>query len=116
MERNYQIIAVDFDGTLCFSKWPDCGEPNQALINYLKKWKSDGNKLILWTCRIGEALSNAVAWCQEHGLEFDAVNDNLPEIVEYYGTNSRKITCDWYIDDRMMHLPQIVRLYEFNIR
>ena len=40
MERNYQIIAVDFDGTLCFSKWPDCGEPNQVLINYLKKWKS----------------------------------------------------------------------------
>ena len=36
MKRNYQIIAVDFDGTLCFSKWPDCGEPNQALINYLK--------------------------------------------------------------------------------
>lgn len=42
MERNYKIIAVDFDGTLCFSKWPDYGEPNQALINYLKKWKSDG--------------------------------------------------------------------------
>ncbi len=42
MERNYEIIAVDFDGTLCFSKWPECGEPNQALINYLKKWKSDG--------------------------------------------------------------------------
>lgn len=56
MERNYQIISVDFDGTLCFSKWPDCDEPNQALINYLKKWKSDGNKLILWICRIGEAL------------------------------------------------------------
>ena len=95
-----EIIAVDFDGTLCFSKWPDCGEPNQALINYLKKWKSDGNKLILWTCRIGEALSNAVDWCRGHGLEFDAVNDNLPEIIEYYGSNSRKITCDWYIDDR----------------
>ena len=44
MERNYQIIAVDFDGTLCFSKWPDCGEPNQALINYLKKWKAVANK------------------------------------------------------------------------
>ena len=87
MERNYQIIAVDFDGTLCFSKWPDCGEPNQALINYLKKWKADGNKLILWTCRIGDALSNAVEWCRNHGLEFDAVNDNLPEIVEYYGSN-----------------------------
>lgn len=102
------VVAVDFDSTLCFSKWPDCGEPNQALINSLKKWKFDGNKLILWTCRIGEALSNAVAWCQEYGLEFDAVNDNLPEIVEYYGSNSRKVTCDWYIDDRML-LPETIK-------
>lgn len=65
MERNYQIIAVDFDDTLCFSKWPECGEPNQALINYLKKLKSDGNKLIRWTCRTVEALSKAVEWCRE---------------------------------------------------
>lgn len=107
MERNYQIIAVDFDGTLYFSKWPECGEPNQALINYLKKWKSDGNKLSLWTCRIGEALSNAVAWCRDYGLKFDAINDNLQGIVEFYGSNSRKITCDWYIDDRSL-LPNDV--------
>lgn len=100
MERNYQIIAVDFDVTLCFSKWPKCWKPNQALINYLKKWKSDGNKLILCTCRAGEALSKAVEWCREQNLEFDAVNDNLPEIVEFYGSNSRKVTCDWYINDR----------------
>ncbi len=33
----------------------------------------------LWTCRAGEALSKAVEWCREHDLEFDAVNDNLPE-------------------------------------
>ena len=30
----------------------------------------------------------------------DNENDNLPEIVELYGNNSRKITCDLYIDDR----------------
>ena len=24
----YQIIAVDFDGTLCYSEWPALGEPN----------------------------------------------------------------------------------------
>lgn len=104
MERDYEIIAVDFDGTLCFSNWPDCGEPNHRLINYLKKLKSAGNKLILWTCRDGESLSKAVDWCKEQDLEFDAINDNLPEIVAYYGSNSRKITCDWYIDDRMLSL------------
>ncbi|MDD3663468.1 MAG: hypothetical protein PHT84_06490 [Candidatus Pacebacteria bacterium] len=104
MEKDYEIIAVDFDGTLCYSNWPELGEPNQALIAYLKNWKNNGNKLILWTCRIGDALSKAVEWCQNQGLEFDAVNDNLPEIVEYYGSNSRKITCDYYIDDRMMEV------------
>ena len=52
---NFQTIAVDFDGTLCYSKWPDCGQPNQPLITYLQEWRRNGNKLILWTCRAGEA-------------------------------------------------------------
>ena len=38
--------------------------------------------------------------CRENGLEFDAVNDDLPEVIELYGTNSRKITADFYIDDK----------------
>ena len=105
--NNFKTIAVDFDGTLCFSSWPDLGEPNTPLIEYLKQWKSDGNKLILWTCRAGEALEKAVSWCREHQLEFDAINDNLPEIVEMYGNNSRKITCDYYIDDKAV-LPAMV--------
>ncbi|MCR4599082.1 MAG: hypothetical protein K5678_08630 [Acetatifactor sp.] len=104
---NYEIIAVDFDGTLCYSNWPALGEPNLSLIEYLKNWKRKGNKLILWTCRAGEALENAVTWCYEQGLMFDAVNDNLPEIVEKYGNNSRKITCDYYIDDRAK-LPDFI--------
>ena len=108
MENNFKTIAVDFDGTLCFSKWPELGEPKQPLIDYLQKWKSQGDKLILWTCRAGDALDAAVAWCQSHQLEFDAVNDNLPEIIEYYGTNSRKISCDYYIDDRML-FPNIAK-------
>ena len=105
--NNYQIIAVDFDGTLCFSNWPELGEPNLPLIRYLIAQKRAGNKLILWTCRAGEALENAVSWCRDHQLEFDAVNDNLPEIIEKYGTNSRKITCDCYIDDKAI-LPDML--------
>ena len=69
---DFQTIAVDFDGTLCYSKWPELGQPNQALIEYLQEWKR---------------------------------NDNLPEIREFYGHNSRKISCDYYIDDRML-LPE----------
>lgn len=102
MEHTYQSIAVDFDGTLCFSNWPELGEPNMPLISFLREWKEAGNKLILWTCRAGEPLTQAVKWCSDYNLEFDAVNDNLPEVVELYGNNSRKITCDYYIDDRML--------------
>ena len=98
--NTYQIIAVDFDGTLCFSNWAELGEPSLPLIRYLIEQKRCGNKLILWTCRAGDALEKAVSWCRDQQLEFDAINDNLPEIVEMYGNNSRKITCDYYIDDK----------------
>ena len=97
---DYSIIAVDFDGTLCYSNWPELGEPNRPLIEYLQAQQRSGNKLILWTCRAGEALEKAVSWCKDQNLTFDAVNDNLPEVIEMYGTNSRKITCDYYIDDK----------------
>lgn len=104
---NYRF-TFSYDGTLCYSKWPELDQPNLALIEYLQEWKRNGNKLILWTCRAGEALSKAVEWCREQNLEFDAVNDNLPEIIEFYGHNSRKISCDYYIDDRML-LPETQR-------
>ena len=95
------IIAVDFDGVLSSAgKWPGVGEPNEALMNWLSDLRTGGHKVILWTCRVGEALESAVAQCREHGLEFDAVNDNIPEIVEKYGVNGRKITADYYIDDK----------------
>lgn len=111
MDMNYRIIAVDFDGTLCYSNWPDLGEPNRPLIEYLKHWKSGGNKLILWTCRAGAALENALRWCSDQDLEFDAVNDNLPEIIALYGNNSRKISCDYYIDDRMLLPNALTEIY-----
>ena len=34
-EKYKKTIAVDFDGTLAFGKWPECGEPNMRLINFI---------------------------------------------------------------------------------
>ena len=95
-----KIYAVDFDGTLSFGDWPEVGPANKELISFLLSRKSCGDKLILWTCRVGTALQDAIDFCAQRGLVFDAVNDNLPEVVERYGANSRKITCDYYVDDR----------------
>lgn len=98
-----QIIAVDFDGTLCESKFPGIGEPKWELIELLKKYRQD-NILILWTCRAGKDLDDAIWWCGEHGLQFDYVNENTRENLEKYGgRDNRKIYADLYIDDKSAH-------------
>lgn len=102
---DFNIIAVDFDGTLCENKWPEIGEPNKELIVYLKKRQEAGDKLVLWTCRVGKILDNAVAWSAEQGIIFDAVNENLPEMVAFFGTDTKKIFANEYIDDRNAWLP-----------
>lgn len=95
------VYAIDFDGTLCQNAWPNIGEPYEITIERLKlRKKKFGVKLILWTCREGMALVDAIVWCAQHGLFFDAVNDNLPEHKEYFGGNCRKIFADYYIDDK----------------
>ena len=98
------IYAIDFDGTLCHSDYPEMGEPNNHVIEFCKQRREEGHKLILWTCRSGEQLEKAVKWCREQGLEFDAINDNLPEQTERFGNNSRKVFADYYIDDKSLVL------------
>lgn len=102
MEMNFKIIAVDFDGTLCTNRWPDIGEPNASLIKCLKQEALSGTKLILWTCRTGDLLDEACAWCTNQGLYFDAVNDNIPEAASLFGGDSRKVFAHLYLDDKAL--------------
>ena len=98
---DYKTYAVDFDGTLCENNWPGIGEPNSYLIRNLRYAREKlGHKLILWTCREGILLVEAIVWCAQQGLFFDAVNDNLPDHKERFGGNCRKIFADAYIDDK----------------
>lgn len=105
MNSRRKIIAVDFDNTLCLNKesvkWPFLGEENKELVEALKRLQAEGVALILWTCREGKLLECAVEWCKSQcGLTFDAVNDNIESTKTFFGVNSRKIHCDYYIDDK----------------
>ncbi len=99
-KNKYDIIAVDFDGTLCKDCYPKIGEANQALIFFLKEYQKQGSKIILWTCRCGNLLEEAIRWCATNGLLFDAINSNVSENILQYGSDSRKIYADLYIDDK----------------
>lgn len=105
-DRSYTIFAVDFDGVLCRNAWPKIGEPLEKNIEWIRELRALGNKIILWTNRERLRLDQAVEWCREHGLEFDAINDNLPEVIAYYGDNPRKISADYYIDDKAILLGE----------
>ena len=59
--------------------------------------------MILNTCRQGKRLEEALTWCAAHGIEFDAVNENLKERIDQYGGDCRKISADYYIDDLNLH-------------
>ena len=101
------VYAIDFDNTLCENKYPEIGAPKCDVINFCKARKAEGHKLILWTCREGELLCKAVAWCAYWGLQFDAHNNNLPELIAEYGGDRRKISADYYIDDRSLFLKGV---------
>ena len=70
-----KAIAIDFDGCLCTDTFPAIGEPNWAVINRAKAEQRRGAGLILWTCREGQLLQEAVEACQSWGLTFDSVNE-----------------------------------------
>ena len=108
-----RIIAVDFDGTLCENKYPDIGAPIPRVIEFVKRQKADDNIIILWTCRAGQQLADAVTWCKNQGLIFDYINENVKENVAMYGGDTRKVFADVYIDDKTL-LPQQIIIKESN--
>lgn len=97
----HTVIAVDFDGTLCISDEPGRLVPNESLFSMISMLREMGYEFILWTCRECGELDEAVDWLDAQGIQFDAVNDNVPSIISIFGgTNSRKIHADEYWDDR----------------
>ena len=95
-----KILAVDFDGTLCENCYPAIGNPKIEIIERLKECQKSGNKLILWTCRSDNYLKDAVDWCKEHGLVFDAVNSNPNCEIAKWNNDPRKVGADYYLDDK----------------
>lgn len=97
----HRIIGVDFDGTLAISRgtYPEITGEITEILDYVTEEQAKGAYVILITMREGKELEDAVKWCRNRGLVFDAVNDNLDFMKEFFHNNPRKIFCTEYIDD-----------------
>lgn len=100
------IYAIDFDGTLAYTRFPEIISANDKMIAFVKTLKAMGHKVILWTSRTGRDLQDAVEWCRKQGLVFDSVNKPLPEQVARWENDTRKIYADYYIDDKAVTLKE----------
>lgn len=108
------IIAVDFDGTLHTGTWPGIGSPAPYAREMMQKLKNDGHYLIVWTCREGQRLTEAINWLLEKGIPFDRVNEHSPGVVEKYGYPARKVYAHCYVDDKQVGgLPTWPEIYEY---
>ena len=101
-----KIIAVDFDGCLVTNKFPEVGDPINKTISRLKQEQANGAKVILWTNRRYKPLDDAVKFCKEQGIHLDAINANLPEIIEAFGGDTRKVFANEYWDDRAVYMAE----------
>lgn len=97
-------IACDFDDTLVKNAFPKIiakdENINWDLVNKLKDEVKSGKKLVLFTNRTGQALDDAVTFCNDVlGLVFDAINDNIKEVKDL-GLDPRKIWYNVLYDDK----------------
>ena len=92
------IIATDFDDTLVVSYGFPKFDETTKWFHTLKATKEEypNVKVILWTCREGKYLEDAIAFCKEHGL---AVNEDIPSSLAWKG-KTRKPFAHIYVDDR----------------
>lgn len=95
MQRD-KVIAIDFDGVIYDKKRKQLVE---GASNAIKTLNENGYILVLWTCRTGNTLSNAINILKRHELYecFYCINQN-PKFIKY--KTSCKVCAAVYIDDR----------------
>lgn len=95
------IIAVDFDGTLFRDAFPAVGEVMPGAVEAMRALHRAGHYLIIWTCRYGDRLLDAVNALATHGIPFDRINDHNPDnVAKYGGESGKKVYAHLYIDDK----------------
>ncbi|MDN4755017.1 hypothetical protein QYZ87_10915 [Porphyromonadaceae bacterium W3.11] len=85
------VIAVDFDGVINASPYPEVGVVVNGARDAMQELKRRGHHLIIWTCREGQDQTDAINFLLEKGIPFDNINCNARENFERYSNDCRKV-------------------------
>jgi guanylate kinase len=96
-------LLIDFDGCVTEGdSYPKVAPPRVDAIRVLNTWYRQGHTILFASCREGKYQEDAEATLALYGIPYHYFNQNKPERIEQYGHDSRKIGCDFLIDDREM--------------
>jgi len=94
------IIAIDFDNTIVEPLYPEIGVLKANCKRIINKWYNLGHAIIINTCRAGKFHGDCEKFLIQNGISFNFINCNMPELINFYKADTRKISADVYIDDR----------------
>ena len=97
-----KIIAVDFDGTCVFNRFPEVGDTIPKCVDVLNKLIKKKHKIILLTMRSGITLTAAKEWFNKNNIKLYGVNENPNQST---WSKSRKVFAHIYIDDNNLGCP-----------
>jgi hydroxymethylpyrimidine pyrophosphatase-like HAD family hydrolase len=93
------IIAIDFDGTIVDNMYPHIGKMRLHAPEVINQLHKEGHDIIIWTCRTGKELEEALLFLDDNNIWYDYVNENSTKSnFQPYP----KIYYDFCIDDRSL--------------
>jgi hydroxymethylpyrimidine pyrophosphatase-like HAD family hydrolase len=96
------IISIDYDDTIVYADYPNIGAIKPHAREVINNLYNEGHFIIIWTCRSGHHEQMASMYLREMGVKFHHINENHPENIVQYDSDSRKIFADIYIDDKQL--------------
>lgn len=96
------IISIDYDDTIVYADYPNIGTIKPHAREVINNLYNQGHFIIIWTCRSGEHESAAADYLRSLGVKFHHINENHPENIVQYDSDSRKIFADIYVDDKQL--------------
>ena len=107
------ILAIDFDGTIATDSFPEVGTLREDADVIIRKLYEDGHDIIINTCRTGKYEGLAEYFLVDNNIPYHFINSNLPRVIDTYKQDCRKISADFYIDNRnICGLPSWKEIYD----
>lgn len=104
------VLGIDFDGTIVEENFPEIGAIKPKTVQLMKDAGEKGHLVIVWTARSGSALNEAIQFLFKNEIPFDYINENPEDPYAIRGEQGRKIFCDYYLDDRAVHVDDIDKI------